>query len=200
MRMLGHNGEINTLRGNVNWMKSRQGLMKCEALGLNQNSLDEMLPIVPPSQSDSGSFDSVLELLVRTGRDLPDAMMMMIPEAWQNDEMMPQEKKDFYRFHSAMMEPWDGPALVSFTDGRFIGATLDRNGLRPGRYYVTKGGRVVMASEVGVVDLPPGEVEKKGRLMPGNILLVDFDAHQIIDDKAVSMHLSFCVFYLSPFC
>ncbi|KAL4529823.1 hypothetical protein Ndes2526A_g04578 [Nannochloris sp. 'desiccata'] len=182
MRMLGHNGEINTLRGNVNWMKARQGVMKCEEMGLSERTLQKLLPIVPKAQSDSGAFDSVLELLVRSGRDLPEATMMMIPEAWQNDALMSREKKDFYKFHSAIMEPWDGPALVSFTDGRFIGATLDRNGLRPGRYYITKSGRVIMASEVGVVDVDPADVEKKGRLMPGNIFLVDFDAHAVIND------------------
>ena len=185
MRMLGHNGEINTLRGNVNWMKARQGVMKCEAMALSERTLQKLLPIVPKAQSDSGAFDSVLELLVRSGRDLPEAMMMMIPEAWQNDNLMSREKKDFYRFNSCIMEPWDGPALVSFTDGRFIGATLDRNGLRPGRFYVTKSGRVVMASEVGVVDIDPADIEKKGRLMPGNILLVDFDSHAVIDDAAM---------------
>ncbi|KAL4855140.1 Glutamate synthase [NADH] [Chlorella vulgaris] len=190
MRMLGHNGEINTLRGNVNWMKSRQGVMKCEPLGLSERTLQKLLPIVPASQSDSGSFDSVLELLVRTGRDIAQAVMLMIPEAWQNDKLMSQEKKDFYKFHSAIMEPWDGPALVAFTDGRFIGATLDRNGLRPGRFYVTKTGRVIMASEVGVVDIAPGEVERKGRLMPGNILLVDFDAHSVIADEEMKKRYS----------
>ena len=182
MRMLGHNGEINTLRGNVNWMKARQGVMKCSELGLSERTLQKLLPIVPKAQSDSGAFDSVLELLVRSGRDLPEAMMMMIPEAWQNDALMSREKKEFYRYNSCIMEPWDGPALVSFTDGRFIGATLDRNGLRPGRYYITKSGRVIMGSEVGVVDIDPADIQKKGRLMPGNIFLVDFDAHDVIDD------------------
>ncbi|KAL4421584.1 hypothetical protein ABPG75_010875, partial [Micractinium tetrahymenae] len=191
MRMLGHNGEINTLRGNVNWMKSRQGVMKCEHLGISsERTLQKLLPIVPPNQSDSGSFDGVLELLVRTGRDIAQAVMLMIPEAWQNDKLMAQEKKDFYKFHSAIMEPWDGPALVAFTDGRYIGATLDRNGLRPGRYYVTKTGRVIMGSEVGVVDIPPQEVERKGRLMPGNILLVDFDNHELVDDEAMKKRYS----------
>jgi glutamate synthase (NADH) len=183
MRMLGHNGEINTLRGNVNWMRAREGVMKCERLGLTDDELQRLLPVVPPAQSDSGSFDSVLELLVRNGRDLPEAMMMCIPEAWQNNQLMPQQKKDFYRFHSAMMEPWDGPALVSFTDGRFIGATLDRNGLRPGRFYLTHSGRVIMASEVGVVDVDPADVARKGRLMPGNIFLVDFERGAVIDDR-----------------
>ena len=185
MRTLGHNGEINTLRGNVNWVKSRQGVMMCKELGLDEKTLKKLLPIIPEDQSDSGTFDAVLELLVESGRDLPEAMMMMIPEAWQNDPSMTQDRKDFYRFHSAIMEPWDGPALVSFTDGRFIGATLDRNGLRPGRYYIMKSGRVVMASEVGVVDIDPADVKKKGRLMPGNILLVDFNAGAVIDDAAM---------------
>lgn len=182
MRVIGHNGEINTLRGNVNWMRARQGVMNCERLQLSKKELELMLPVVPVNQSDSGSFDSVLEMLVRCGRDLPEAMMMCIPEAWQNDKLMSKEKKDFYRFHSAIMEPWDGPALVSFTDGRFIGATLDRNGLRPGRFYLTHSGRVIMGSEVGVVDVDPSDVARKGRLMPGNILLVDFDKGKVIDD------------------
>lgn len=141
-----------------------------------------MTPIVPEEQSDSGAFDSVLELLVRTGRPIPEVMMLLIPEAWQQDKLMPQYKKDFYRYNSSIMEPWDGPALVTFTDGRYIGATLDRNGLRPGRYYITKSGRVVMASEVGVVDIDDSDVLKKGRLMPGNIFLVDFDEGRVVDD------------------
>ncbi|GFR49656.1 hypothetical protein Agub_g11798 [Astrephomene gubernaculifera] len=184
MRNLGHNGEINTLRGNANWMRAREGAMACLKLGLPKEVVEQLEPIIPATSSDSGAFDSVLELLTRGGgRDMPEAMMMLIPEAWQNDPLMSKEKKAFYRYHSAVMEPWDGPALVSFTDGRYLGATLDRNGLRPGRYYVTKGGRVIMASEVGVVDVDPEEVVKKGRLMPGNILLVDFDEHRLVEDK-----------------
>lgn len=190
MRMLGHNGEINTLRGNVNWMKARQGVMRCNDLFVTERTLQKLLPVIPKDQSDSGSFDSVLELLVRCGRDLPEAMMMCIPEAWQNDQLMSPEKKNFYKFHSCIMEPWDGPALVAFTDGRFIGATLDRNGLRPGRYYITKDQRVIMASEVGVVDIMPENIEKKGRLMPGNIFLVDFDAHKVVDDAALKSKYS----------
>jgi glutamate synthase (NADPH/NADH) len=112
-------------------------------------------------------------------------MMMLIPEAWQNDKLMDEARRDFYRYHAAIMEPWDGPALVTFTDGRYLGATLDRNGLRPGRYYITSGGRVVMASEVGVVDIPPADVVRKGRLMPGNIFLVDFDEHRVVEDREV---------------
>lgn len=190
MRMIGHNGEINTLRGNKNWMAAREGTMECSALGLSAEELRKVKPIIPATSSDSGSFDSVLELLVRTGRDIPAVMMMMIPEAWQNDSLMGQAKKDFYRFHSSMLEPWDGPALVAFTDGRYIGATLDRNGLRPGRYYLTKNGRVIMASEVGVVDVPPEQISKKGRLMPGNIFLVDFEGHRVIDDAEMKMKYS----------
>ncbi|GLI65807.1 hypothetical protein VaNZ11_009430 [Volvox africanus] len=184
MRLLGHNGEINTLRGNANWMRAREGVMACLKLGLPKEVLQQLEPIIPATSSDSGAFDSVLELLARAGgRDMPEAMMMLIPEAWQNDALMSKDKKAFYRYHSAVMEPWDGPALVSFTDGRYLGATLDRNGLRPGRYYLTKGGRVIMASEVGVVDVDPEEVVRKGRLMPGNILLVDFDEHRLVEDK-----------------
>eukprot|EP00798_Chlamydomonas_sp_ICE-L_P026060 gene26060-11762_t len=177
MRMLGHNGEINTLRGNSNWMKSREGVMKCEALGLTKEQLSVLTPVVPTSSSDTGSFDSVLELLVKSGRDIPEAMMMMIPEAWQNDALMPQDKKDFYMFHSAIMEP-------------YMGATLDRNGLRPGRYYITKGGTVIMASEVGVVDVEPEQILKKGRLMPGNIFLVDFDEHRVVEDREMKERYS----------
>ena len=190
MRMLGHNGEINTLRGNKNWMRARQGSIAAAGLGVPKDVLRRLLPVVPSRTSDSGSFDAVLELLVRCGRDLPEAMMLMIPEAWQNYALMPQTKKDFYRYGSAIMEPWDGPALVAFTDGRFIGATLDRNGLRPGRYYLTKGGRVVMASEVGVVDVPDAEISAKGRLMPGNIFLVDFEAGRVIKDEEMKERYS----------
>eukprot|EP00879_Flechtneria_rotunda_P003043 GHRR01003263.1.p1 GENE.GHRR01003263.1~~GHRR01003263.1.p1 ORF type:complete len:2008 (+),score=728.67 GHRR01003263.1:1512-7535(+) len=182
MRLLGHNGEINTLRGNRNWMTAREGVMACEALGLTREELEKLTPIVPQWQSDSGAFDGLLELLTRCGRDMPETMMMLIPEAWQNDALMSEDKKDFYRFHSAIMEPWDGPALVTFTDGRYLGATLDRNGLRPGRYYITHSGRVIMASEVGVVDVPAEDVARKGRLMPGNIFLLDFDEHRVVED------------------
>jgi len=182
MRMVGHNGEINTLRGNSNWMRAREGVMSAPNLGLDATQMRDLTPVIPAASSDSGALDSVIELLTRTGRDIPEVLMMMIPEAWQNDALMSQDKKDFYMYHSAIMEPWDGPALISFTDGRFIGATLDRNGLRPGRYYITKSKRVIMASEVGVVDVADEDVIKKGRLMPGNIFLVDFDAGRVIED------------------
>ncbi|XP_052172313.1 LOW QUALITY PROTEIN: glutamate synthase 1 [NADH], chloroplastic [Diospyros lotus] len=190
MRVLGHNGEINTLRGNVNWMKAREGLLKCKELGLSKDEMKKLLPIVDASSSDSGAFDGVLELLVRAGRSLPEAIMMMIPEAWQNDKNMDPHRKALYEYFSALMEPWDGPALISFTDGRYLGATLDRNGLRPGRFYVTHSGRVIMASEVGVVDIPPEDVCRKGRLNPGMMLLVDFDKHVVVDDEALKQQYS----------
>ncbi|CAA7402621.1 unnamed protein product [Spirodela intermedia] len=190
MRVLGHNGEINTLRGNKNWMKAREGLLKCKQLSLTKNELKKLLPIVDASSSDSGAFDGVLELLIRSGRSLPEAVMMMIPEAWQNDKNMDPERKALYEYFSALMEPWDGPALISFTDGRYLGATLDRNGLRPGRFYITHSGRVIMASEVGVVDIPPEDVSKKGRLNPGMMLLVDFEHHTVVDDEALKKQYS----------
>ncbi|XP_044506677.1 glutamate synthase 1 [NADH], chloroplastic-like [Mangifera indica] len=190
LRVLGHNGEINTLRGNVNWMKAREGLLKCKELGLSKNEMKKLLPIVEASSSDSGAFDGVLEFLVRSGRSLPEAIMMMIPEAWQNDKNMDPERKALYEYFSALMEPWDGPALITFTDGHYLGATLDRNGLRPGRFYVTHSGRVIMASEVGVVDIPPEDVLRKGRLNPGMMLLVDFEKHVLVDDEALKHHYS----------
>jgi glutamate synthase (NADPH/NADH) len=161
-------------------VRAREGLIKCTKLGLSEEELNILLPIVDANSSDSGAFDGVLELLIRAGRSLPEAMMMMIPEAWQNDPNMDPARRALYQYHSALMEPWDGPALISFTDGHFLGATLDRNGLRPGRYYVTHSGRVIMASEVGVVDVPDEDVERKGRLSPGMMLLVDFE--KVADD------------------
>ncbi|XP_061956875.1 glutamate synthase 1 [NADH], chloroplastic-like isoform X1 [Populus nigra] len=190
MRVLGHNGEINTLRGNMNWMKAREGLLKCKELGLSKNEMKKLLPIVDASSSDSGAFDGVLELLIRSGRTLPEAVMMMIPEAWQNDKNMDPQRRALYEYSSALMEPWDGPALISFTDGHYLGATLDRNGLRPGRFYVTRSGRVIMASEVGVVDIPPEDVLRKGRLNPGMMLLVDFEKHTVVDDEALKQQYS----------
>uniref|UniRef100_A0A0R0EJU2 Glutamine amidotransferase type-2 domain-containing protein n=1 Tax=Glycine max TaxID=3847 RepID=A0A0R0EJU2_SOYBN len=190
MRVLGHNGEINTLRGNVNWMKAREGLLKCKELGLSENELKKLLPIVDANSSDSGAFDGVLEFLLHSGKSLPEAVMMMIPEAWQNDKNMDSQRKAFYEYFSALMEPWDGPALISFTDGHYLGATLDRNGLRPGRFYVTHSGRVIMASEVGVVDIPPEDVCRKGRLNPGMMLLVDFVKHTVVNDDALKEQYS----------
>ncbi|KAG9147195.1 hypothetical protein Leryth_024320 [Lithospermum erythrorhizon] len=171
-------------------MKAREGLLKCKKLGLSKTELKKLLPIVDASSSDSGAFDGVLELLVRAGRSIPEAVMMMIPEAWQNDKNMDPQRKSLYEYFSALMEPWDGPALIAFTDGHYLGATLDRNGLRPGRFYVTHSGRVIMASEVGVVDIPPEDVCRKGRLNPGMMLLVDFEKHTVVDDEALKQKYS----------
>jgi glutamate synthase domain-containing protein 2/glutamate synthase domain-containing protein 1/glutamate synthase domain-containing protein 3 len=181
-RFLAHNGEINTLRGNENWMHARQMMFSSPLFG---EDIRKLVPIVEPTQTDSGKFDNVLELLVRTGRSLPHAVMMMIPEAWQNDARMDPAKRAFYEFHSCMMEPWDGPASIAFTDGVRIGAVLDRNGLRPSRYLVTKDGLVVMASEAGVLDIPPEQVEHKGRLQPGRMFLVDTSLGRIVQDAEI---------------
>eukprot|EP00899_Mesostigma_viride_P020127 jgi/Mesvir1/28115/Mv04695-RA.1 len=189
MRFIGHNGEINTLKGNCNWMRAREGLLQCKSLNLTKQELELLLPIVENGTSDSGSYDAVLELLVMCGREPAEAMMMMIPEAWQNDEFMDPERKSFYEYFSNLMEPWDGPAFVGFTDGKQLGATLDRNGLRPGRYYITKSGKVVLASEVGTVDIPPEEVAQKGRLRPGNIFLVDFDKGRVVTDAELKKEI-----------
>jgi len=181
-RFLCHNGEINTLRGNINWMHAREKQFASPLFG---EDIKKVLPIIEPNGSDSAMFDNCLELLVRTGRSLPHAVMMMIPEAWQNDPLMEAGKKAFYQFHSCMMEPWDGPASIAFTDGRRIGAVLDRNGLRPSRYLVTKDGMVVMASEAGVLDIPPDQVEYKGRLQPGRMFFVDTVEGRIVHDEEI---------------
>ncbi len=187
MRFMSHNGEINTVRGNINWMTARQGVMTSELFG---DDLAKLFPIMEPDTSDSGSFDNALELLMMAGRSLPEAAMMMIPEAWENHESMPQSKRAFYEFHSNLMEPWDGPASISFTDGKYIGACLDRNGLRPSRYYVTDDDLVIMASEVGVVDVPPEKVKSKGRLQPGRMFLVDFEKGRIIPDDELKAEVA----------
>jgi glutamate synthase (ferredoxin) len=181
-RFLSHNGEINTLRGNENWMHARQMMFESQLFG---DDIKKLLPIIEPTLADSGKFDNCLELLVRTGRSLPHAVMMMIPEAWQNDAQMSPAKRDFYEFHSCMMEPWDGPASIAFTDGIRIGAVLDRNGLRPSRYTVTKDGLVVMASETGVLDIPPEQIAYKGRLQPGKMFLVDTSLGRIVGDEEI---------------
>ncbi|HEY4185616.1 MAG TPA: glutamate synthase large subunit [Polyangia bacterium] len=181
-RMIAHNGEINTLRGNVNWMHARESMFASQLFG---DDLQKCIPVIDTEGSDSGMFDNVLELLVLAGRSLPHAMMMMIPEPWSNHESMPRARKDFYEFHGCLMEPWDGPASVAFTDGIRIGATLDRNGLRPSRYYVTKDDLVVMASEVGVLDIPPERILEKGRLQPGRMFLVDTSEGRIIGDDEI---------------
>ncbi len=181
-RYVAHNGEINTLRGNVNWMNARQALCESDLFG---DDLRKLLPIIRPDGSDSAMFDNCLEFLVLTGRSLPHAMMMMIPEPWSNHETMPAEKKAFYEYHSCLMEPWDGPASIAFTDGIQIGAVLDRNGLRPSRYYVTRDDMVVMASEVGVLNIPPDKVLQKGRLQPGRMFLIDTKEKRIIADEEI---------------
>ncbi|MEZ6048793.1 MAG: glutamate synthase large subunit [Planctomycetaceae bacterium] len=179
-RFMSHNGEINTLRGNKNWMDARQGNISSDLFG---DDLQKLFPIVEDHCSDSGNFDNVLELLLLSGRPIPECMMMMIPEAWQNHSSMSEEKRAFYEYYSSKSEPWDGPASISFTDGKYIGATLDRNGLRPSRYYITKDDKVIMASEVGVLEVDPANVAYKGRLQPGKMFLVDFEQGRIIDDE-----------------
>jgi glutamate synthase (NADPH) large chain len=181
-RFVCHNGEINTLRGNINWMHAREKQFASPLFG---HDIKKIQPIIEANGSDSAMFDNCLELLVRTGRSLPHAIMMMIPEAWQNDPLMDDGKRAFYQFHSCMMEPWDGPASIAFTDGHHIGAVLDRNGLRPSRYLVTKDGLVVMASETGVLDIPPQEVEYKGRLQPGRMFFVDTVEGRIVQDEEI---------------
>ncbi len=185
-RYLSHNGEINTLRGNINWMHARERMFECGLLGPD---LAKALPVIDTEGSDSAMFDNVLEMLALTGRSLPHAAMMMIPEPWAGHESMSDEKKAFYEYHGTLLEPWDGPALIAFTDGRRIGAVLDRNGLRPARYYVTKDDLVVLASEVGVLDIPPGRVRLKGRLQPGRMFLVDLDLKRIIADEELKRRI-----------
>jgi len=186
-RYLAHNGEINTLRGNINWMKSREGLLETKLFG---KRLKKTFPVIVPGGSDSAAMDNVLELLVLSGRSLPHAMMMLIPEAWQDNPHIEGDKKDFYEYHACLMEPWDGPAAIAFTDGRFIGATLDRNGLRPARYVVTKDNLVVMASEVGVLDIAPENILVNGRLKPGKMFLIDTAEGRIIDDEELKRTIS----------
>jgi glutamate synthase (ferredoxin) len=181
-RCLAHNGEINTLRGNINWMHARQALFRSEAFG---EDMAKILPVVEPNGSDSAMFDNCFELLMLAGRPLSHAMMMMIPEPWSNHGSMPDEKKAFYQFHSSLMEPWDGPASIAFTDGKRIGAVLDRNGLRPSRYYVTKDDLVIMASEAGVLDVAPESILIKGRLQPGRMFMVDTEEGRIVGDEEI---------------
>jgi glutamate synthase (ferredoxin) len=186
-RYIAHNGEINTLRGNINWMRAREALCRSDVLG---DDLRKVLPVTREGLSDSATFDNVLEFLVMNGRSLPHAILMMIPEPWQNHEAMSPERRAFYEYHASLMEPWDGPASIAFTDGTVIGAVLDRNGLRPSRYYVTKDDLVIMASEVGVLDVPPASVRVKERLHPGRIFLVDTAQGRIIDDEEIKRDLA----------
>ena len=186
-RFIAHNGEINTVRGNRNWMRAREALL---ASPLIPGDISRLFPIIDNSGSDSASFDEVLELLYLTGRSLPHSILMMIPEAWENHATMSQERRDFYAFHSSLMEPWDGPACVTFTDGNQVGAVLDRNGLRPSRYWVTDDGLVVLASEVGVLEFAPEKIVRKGRLQPGRMFLVDIAEGRIIEDDEVKDNLA----------
>ena len=186
-RYLAHNGEINTLRGNMNWMHARQALFSTDVFG---DDIKKILPIINPNGSDSAMFDNTLELLVLAGRPLAHAMMMMIPEPWSNHESMDDQRRAFYQYHSCLMEPWDGPASIAFTDGTQIGAILDRNGLRPSRYYVTKDGIVIMASEAGVLDIPADQIVQKGRLQPGRMFLIDTKQGRIIEDEEIKREIS----------
>ena len=186
-RFLGHNGEINTLRGNINWMRAREHIFSSPLFG---DDIMKILPVIELTTSDSGMFDNTLELLHHTGRSLPHAITMMIPEAWQNHESMSDAKRAFYEYHACLIEPWDGPASIAFTDGTSVGAVLDRNGLRPSRYIVTKDGFVVMASEVGVLDIPPENILHKDRLQPGRMFLVDTAQGRIVDDEEIKETLA----------
>ena len=186
-RYIAHNGEINTLRGNVSWMQARQSLLSSPLFG---DDLKKLFPIIAPDGSDSANFDNAVELLLLAGRSLPHVMAMLIPEAWAGNPHMAPEKRAFYEYHACLMEPWDGPAAIAFTDGRVIGATLDRNGLRPGRYVVTDDDLVVMASEAGVLDVPAEQVKRKGRLQPGKMFLVDTVEGRIISDKEIKQSLA----------
>jgi glutamate synthase (NADPH/NADH) large chain len=186
-RMIAHNGEINTVQGNVNWMRARHESMQSALLG---DDLEKLWPLIVEGQSDSACFDNCLELLVAGGYSLPHAMMMLIPEAWSGNPMMDENRRAFYEYHAALMEPWDGPAAVAFTDGRMIGATLDRNGLRPARYLMTDDGVVMMASEMGVLQFPQEKIIKKWRLQPGKMLLIDTESGRIIDDEEVKKELA----------
>ena len=186
-RYIAHNGEINTVRGNRNWMTARESTLSCDRLPVD---VAELTPIITAGMSDSASFDEVVELLVHSGRSLPHAVLMMIPEAWERSTAMDPARRDFYRYHAALMEPWDGPASVSFCDGRVVGAVLDRNGLRPARYWVTKDQRVIFASEVGVLPVDPANIERKGRLQPGRVFLVDVEQGRIIDDDELKAGLA----------
>ncbi len=186
-RFIAHNGEINTVQGNINWLKAKEAFFSSP--NFTREELNMILPICNPKQSDSSNLDNTIELLVHAGRSLPHVMMMLIPEAWDGNEAMTQEKKDFYEYHANLMEPWDGPASITFTDGKIVGATLDRNGLRPSRFVVTDDDFVVMASEVGVIDIDPAKVISKGRLQPGKMFVVDLEQGRIISDEELKKEI-----------
>ena len=191
-RYIAHNGEINTVQGNRNWMRAREAMLASTLIpdSTSGRGIERLFPIVHPKGSDSGSFDECLELLHLGGRSLPHALLMMIPEPWENHEEMDAGRRAFYAYHATLMEPWDGPALIAFTDGTVIGAVLDRNGLRPGRYWVTSDGLVILASEVGVLDIDPARVVRRGRLQPGRIFLADTAAGRIVEDEEVKAELA----------
>ncbi|NNJ89550.1 MAG: glutamate synthase subunit alpha, partial [Eudoraea sp.] len=186
-RYMCHNGEINTLRGNVSRMRSREGLMESPFFG---EEIKNVLPIILPGKSDSATMDMVVELLLMTGRSLPEVMMMLVPEAWEKNTEMSEAKKAFYEYNSCVMEPWDGPASIPFTDGNYIGAVLDRNGLRPSRYSVTKDGYVIMSSETGVLDIAPENIELHGRLEPGKMFLVNMEEGRIVNDEEIKEEIA----------
>ncbi|MGA3263802.1 MAG: glutamate synthase central domain-containing protein, partial [Terracidiphilus sp.] len=186
-RYVAHNGEINTIRGNVSWMSARQSILESS---LHGGQIQKLFPVIAPGGSDSASLDNAVEFLYQSGRSLPHVMAMLIPEAWAGNPDMDEEKRAFYEYHASLMEPWDGPAAIAFTDGRVIGATLDRNGLRPGRYIVTKDDVVVLASEAGVLDVPAEDILKKGRLQPGRMFLVDTVQKRIISDAEIKKQLA----------
>ncbi|MEE1801639.1 glutamate synthase large subunit [Streptomyces sp. NPDC101062] len=190
-RFVAHNGEINTVKGNRNWMRARESQLASDLFGADTaEKLERIFPVCTPDASDSASFDEVLELIHLGGRSLPHSVLMMVPEAWENHDSMDADRRAFYQFHATMMEPWDGPACVTFTDGTQVGAVLDRNGLRPGRYWVTDEGLVVLSSEVGVLDIDPAKVVRKGRLQPGRMFLVDTAEHRIIEDDEIKASLA----------
>ncbi|MCL4157825.1 UNVERIFIED_CONTAM: hypothetical protein GTU68_027504, partial [Idotea baltica] len=182
-RCIAHNGEINTIQGNINWWKARENHM--QKISDDTPELEKVFPICDPYISDSGNFDNVVDFLLRAGRSIPHSMMMLIPEAWQNDKRMPDYKRAFYEYHDAVLEPWDGPASICFTDGTILGATLDRNGLRPSRYLLTDDNILLIASEVGCLDINPKKIKLKGRLEPGKMIIADLDEHRIIEDVEV---------------
>ncbi len=186
-RFIAHNGEINTVRGNVNWMNARRRTMESDLLGAD---LDKMWPLIPHGQSDTACLDNALELLLAGGYSLSHAVMMLIPEAWAGNPMMDADRRAFYEYHAALMEPWDGPAAVAFTDGRQIGATLDRNGLRPARFCVTDDDHVIMASESGVLPIKEDNIVRKWRLQPGKMLLIDMEQGRIIEDEEIKAGLA----------
>ena len=186
-RYMCHNGEINTLKGNINAMKARQGIVESDLFG---SDIEKLFPVTELDCTDSGSFDNVLEFLILSGRSLQESVMMMIPEAWQSDINMSEEKKAFYQYSSSMIEPWDGPASIVFTDGKKVGAVLDRNGLRPSRFYLTNDDKVIMASEVGVLPVDNQKIISKGRLQPGKMFLIDFEKGQMIPDEEIKKEIS----------